>query len=92
MVRPLPPVLLTRALHPVLDGAQLLAAACGAQRILVCIPTGRDGTAETVNRARRHSGDADSLSKRQPLDEEISWPDTHAPGTEVPQCFVGTTH
>jgi NADH:ubiquinone oxidoreductase subunit F (NADH-binding) len=44
-------VLLTRAPHLVLDGAQLLAAACGAEEILVCIPQGRDAIADTLNRA-----------------------------------------
>jgi NADH:ubiquinone oxidoreductase subunit F (NADH-binding) len=44
-------VLLTTAPHLVLDGAQLLAAACGAEEILVCIPQGRDGIADLVNRA-----------------------------------------
>jgi NADH:ubiquinone oxidoreductase subunit F (NADH-binding) len=44
-------VLLTRAPHLVLDGAQLLAAACGADEILVCIPQGRDGIADAVNNA-----------------------------------------
>ncbi len=44
-------VLLTRAPHLVLDGAQLLAAACGAQEILVCVPAGKDGIADAVNRA-----------------------------------------
>jgi len=44
-------VLLTRAPHLVLDGAQLLAAACGAEEILVCVPAGRDGIADSLNRA-----------------------------------------
>jgi NADH:ubiquinone oxidoreductase subunit F (NADH-binding) len=44
-------VLLTRAPHLVLDGAQLRAAACGAQEILVCIPQGADGIADAVNAA-----------------------------------------
>jgi NADH:ubiquinone oxidoreductase subunit F (NADH-binding) len=44
-------VLWTRAPHLVLDGAQLLAAAFGAQEILVCIPQGRDAIAEGVGRA-----------------------------------------
>jgi NADH:ubiquinone oxidoreductase subunit F (NADH-binding) len=44
-------VLLTRAPHLVLDGAQILAAACGAQEILISVPQGRDGIAEAVNRA-----------------------------------------
>jgi len=44
-------VLLSRAPHLVLDGAQLLAAACGADRIVVCIPIGRDAVAAYVARA-----------------------------------------
>ena len=44
-------VLLTRAPHLVLDGAQLLAAVCDAQEILVCVPEGKDGVADAVNRA-----------------------------------------
>jgi NADH:ubiquinone oxidoreductase subunit F (NADH-binding) len=44
-------VLLTRVPHLVLDGAQLLAAACGAHEILVCVPQGWDAVAEAVNRA-----------------------------------------
>ena len=44
-------VLLTRAPHLVLDGAQLLAAACGAQEILVCVPQGWDAIADAVSRA-----------------------------------------
>lgn len=44
-------VLLTRAPHLVLDGAQVLAAACGAQEIIICIPTGRDDIAAAVNSA-----------------------------------------
>jgi NADH:ubiquinone oxidoreductase subunit F (NADH-binding) len=41
-------VLLTRVPHLVLDGAQALAAACGADQIMVCVPAGRDGVADTV--------------------------------------------
>jgi NADH:ubiquinone oxidoreductase subunit F (NADH-binding) len=44
-------VLLTRAPHLVLDGAQLLAAACGANEILVCVPQGWDAIADAVGRA-----------------------------------------
>jgi NADH:ubiquinone oxidoreductase subunit F (NADH-binding) len=44
-------VLLTRAPHLVLDGAQVLAAACGAQEILVCAPSGRDDVAVVVHNA-----------------------------------------
>jgi NADH:ubiquinone oxidoreductase subunit F (NADH-binding) len=44
-------VLLTRVPHLVLDGAQLLAAACGANEILVCVPQGSDAIADAVSRA-----------------------------------------
>ena len=44
-------VLLTRAPHLVLDGAQFVAAMCGAGRIVVCIPMGRDGVAAAVQHA-----------------------------------------
>lgn len=44
-------VLLTRAPHLVLDGAQLLAAACRANEILICVPQGSDDIADAVNRA-----------------------------------------
>ena len=37
--------------HLVLDGAQLLGAACGAERVLVCVPVGRDGVAGAVQAA-----------------------------------------
>jgi NADH:ubiquinone oxidoreductase subunit F (NADH-binding) len=41
-------LLLTRAPHLVLDGAQYLAAACRADRIIVCVPAGRDSVASAV--------------------------------------------
>jgi NADH:ubiquinone oxidoreductase subunit F (NADH-binding) len=44
-------VLLTRAPHLVLDGAQLLAAACGAGRVVVCVPDGRDYVAGAISSA-----------------------------------------
>ena len=44
-------VLLTRAPHLVLDGAQLLAAACGAQEVIVCVQEGRDAIADAARRA-----------------------------------------
>ena len=46
-------LLLTRAPHLVLDGAQYLAAMCRADRIVVCIPIGRDYVAAAVNQAIR---------------------------------------
>jgi NADH:ubiquinone oxidoreductase subunit F (NADH-binding) len=44
-------VLLTRAPHLVLDGAQLLAAACRANEILVCVSEMDSALADAVNRA-----------------------------------------
>jgi NADH:ubiquinone oxidoreductase subunit F (NADH-binding) len=44
-------LLLTRAPHLVLDGAQYLAVLCGADRIAVCIPIGRDAVAAAVGHA-----------------------------------------
>ena len=44
-------LLLVRAPHLVLDGAQLLAAASGARRVMVCVPAGRDQVASAVSRA-----------------------------------------
>jgi NADH:ubiquinone oxidoreductase subunit F (NADH-binding) len=64
-------VLLTRAPHLVLDGAQFAAAMCGADRIVVCIPAGRDGVAEVVihavaERAASHYGPAVEVIARPP--------------------------
>jgi NADH:ubiquinone oxidoreductase subunit F (NADH-binding) len=44
-------VLLTRAPHLVLDGAQYLAVACGASQVAIAIPSGRDAVARSVERA-----------------------------------------
>jgi NADH:ubiquinone oxidoreductase subunit F (NADH-binding) len=44
-------VLLTRAPHLVLDGAQFLAAMGRARQIVVCIPTGPNGVATAVRHA-----------------------------------------
>ena len=44
-------LLLTRAPHLVLDGAQYVAALCRADRIVICIPIGRDGVASAVRNA-----------------------------------------
>jgi NADH:ubiquinone oxidoreductase subunit F (NADH-binding) len=44
-------LLLTRAPHLVLDGAQYVASMCRAHRIVVCIPIGRDGVASAVSHA-----------------------------------------
>ena len=52
-------VLLTRSPHLVLDGATLVARASGAQRIVVCVPTGRDQAAQAVQRAVAERARAD---------------------------------
>ncbi len=44
-------LLLLRNPHLVLDGAQLLAAACEAARVTVCVPAGRDHVAAAVSAA-----------------------------------------
>ncbi len=44
-------LLLLRSPHLVLDGAQVLAAACGAHSVTVCLPEGRHLVAEAVIRA-----------------------------------------
>jgi NADH:ubiquinone oxidoreductase subunit F (NADH-binding) len=41
-------LLLMQAPHLVLDGAQLVAAACGAGEIVICIPEGREAVAAPV--------------------------------------------
>ncbi len=51
-------LLLTRAPHLVLDGAQYLAGLCRSDRVVICSPVGRDGVANAVSHAlaerRRH--------------------------------------
>jgi NADH:ubiquinone oxidoreductase subunit F (NADH-binding) len=44
-------LLLLRSPHLVLDGAQLLAAASGARRIVVCVPEGREHVAAALSTA-----------------------------------------
>ena len=44
-------LLVIRSPHLVLDGAQLLAAASGAQRVMVCVPQGRHRVAAAMTRA-----------------------------------------
>jgi NADH:ubiquinone oxidoreductase subunit F (NADH-binding) len=44
-------LLLIRSPHLVLDGAQLLAAASGARRVLVCVPEGRQHVASAISGA-----------------------------------------
>jgi NADH:ubiquinone oxidoreductase subunit F (NADH-binding) len=49
-------LLLTTAPHLVLDGAQFLAAMCRADRIVVCVPVGRNGVAAAVSHAIAERG------------------------------------
>ncbi len=44
-------LLLLQSPHLVLDGAQLVAAACGARGVVVCVPESRDHVAATALRA-----------------------------------------
>lgn len=44
-------LLLIRSPHLVLDGAQLLASASGADRVIVCVPAGREQVAAAVSTA-----------------------------------------
>ncbi len=44
-------LLLTRAPHLVLDGAQYVGALCRADRVIVCVPVGRDEVAAMVTHA-----------------------------------------
>jgi NADH:ubiquinone oxidoreductase subunit F (NADH-binding) len=44
-------VLLLRVPHLVLDGADLLAAACGADEVVICVPEGRNQIAAAVQAA-----------------------------------------
>jgi NADH:ubiquinone oxidoreductase subunit F (NADH-binding) len=46
-------VLLLKVPHLVLDGADLLAAACGADEVVVCVPEGREQIAAAVRTALR---------------------------------------
>jgi NADH:ubiquinone oxidoreductase subunit F (NADH-binding) len=46
-------VLLLYVPHLVLDGAEVLAAACGAAEVVVCVPEGRDHVAGSVSVALR---------------------------------------
>jgi len=81
-------VLLIRAPHLVLDGAQVVGALCRADRIVVCIPAGRDGVAAPVThalaeRAARQYGGVSEMIVRPPdrfiAGEEsalVSWVET----------------
>jgi NADH:ubiquinone oxidoreductase subunit F (NADH-binding) len=64
-------VLLTRVPHLVLDGAQLVAAACGAREVVVCVPAGRDMVADAVQvaiaeRTAQSQGAATEMLVRPP--------------------------
>ena len=60
-------LLLTRTPHLALDGAQYLAALCGAARIVVCIPIGSDYVAAAVRQAIT----ARARDRYAPVREEI---------------------
>jgi NADH:ubiquinone oxidoreductase subunit F (NADH-binding) len=63
-------LLLIRAPHLVLDGAQLLAAASGAHQVTVCVPAGREQVAAAVGAAMaERSGTACS-----PVPEQLRRP------------------
>ncbi len=72
-------VLLTRAPHLVLDGAQFLAAMCRSNQIVVCIPAGRDGVAAAVDQAiaERRSADHSRV-----MEEVARPPDRFVAGEE----------
>jgi NADH:ubiquinone oxidoreductase subunit F (NADH-binding) len=72
-------VLLTRVPHLVLDGAQFLAAMCGARRIVVCVPAGRDGVAAEVQDAIDERGAARYARVRE---EIVRPPDRFVAGEE----------
>jgi NADH:ubiquinone oxidoreductase subunit F (NADH-binding) len=63
-------VLMTRAPHLALDGAQFLAGVCRARRIVVCIPAGRDAVAEAV----RHAINERNAARYARVSEEIVRP------------------
>ena len=72
-------LLLTRAPHLVLDGAQFLAAMCRSSQIVVCIPVGRDGVAAAVEQAivERRSADYSRVTE-----EVVRPPDRFVAGEE----------
>ncbi|HVT41920.1 MAG TPA: NADH-ubiquinone oxidoreductase-F iron-sulfur binding region domain-containing protein [Acidimicrobiales bacterium] len=51
-------LLLVRSPHLVLDGAQLIAAAVGADRVTICVPVGREHVASAVSKAMAERVDA----------------------------------
>ncbi len=69
-------LLLTRVPHLVLDGAQYLAALCHADRIVICVPLGRNAVAAAVNHAIAER----SRHRYAPLREDLVRP---------PDRFIG---
>ncbi len=64
-------LLLIQAPHLVLDGAQFLAELCRSERVVICIPVGRDGVADAVNHAiaerrRARHGTVSEVVERPP--------------------------
>jgi NADH:ubiquinone oxidoreductase subunit F (NADH-binding) len=72
-------VLLTQAPHLVLDGAQLIAAACGADQVVVCVPEHRDAVAAAVGRAVTERAAADYAPVREVI---VRPPDRFVAGEE----------
>jgi NADH:ubiquinone oxidoreductase subunit F (NADH-binding) len=72
-------LLLTQAPHLVLDGAQFLAAMCRSNRIIVCVPQGRDGVAAAVSRA---IADRRSARYGNVAEEVVRPPDRFVSGEE----------
>jgi NADH:ubiquinone oxidoreductase subunit F (NADH-binding) len=66
-------LLLIRAPHLVLDGAQLLAAATGASQVIVCVPVGR----EQVATAAAHAIAERTAARWVPVPEELIRPPDH---------------
>jgi NADH:ubiquinone oxidoreductase subunit F (NADH-binding) len=69
-------LLLTRAPHLVLDGAQYLATLCGSDRVVICVPNGRVAVVAAVRhaiqerRAHRHARVREEIA--QPPDRFIA--------------------
>jgi NADH:ubiquinone oxidoreductase subunit F (NADH-binding) len=71
-------LLLIRSPHLVLDGAQLLAVASGANRVTVCIPAGRDHVASAVKTALHER----MVARWCAVPEELERPPDHFIGGE----------
>jgi NADH:ubiquinone oxidoreductase subunit F (NADH-binding) len=63
-------LLLTRAPHLVLDGAQYLATLCGSDRVLICVPNGRAAVVAAV----RHAMQERRAHRHARVREEIAHP------------------